>query len=287
MALARLHSAFTCSPLRSIDASSSARASAWRCMRNSTVAMRIVKASGCRDRARLARRSAASASRSRFAARQQLTEERMPAAARRARALLPPPVHRSLRTGGQAVPAGRRAPSAAPAFSGSPSAGDIEPGQQRLLRAGRTSRRRPGAARIPASEATSAAPRQTPIPRAACHRSAAARGPGCPTPRRARARCRSNAAADARAVSPSPRMINRPASPSNADSRRGLMSRTWLIGLFGLLATCPGGAQRCRPSQRRFVPVGKSLFQRVHQPYSAFRRRRLLARQAPVQQCRR
>ena len=147
-------------------------------------------------------------------------------------------------------------------------------------------RRRPDAARIPASEATDAAPRQTPIQRAACHRSAAAQVPRCPTPRRARARCRSSAAADRRAVSPSPRMINRPASPSSAASRRGLISRTRPIGLFRL-GHLPGGAQQLCPPQSRFVPVGQPLFQPRHQPNGAFQAAGPLLGERQVQQCRR
>ena len=93
------------------------------------------------------------------------------------------------------------------------------PSQQHL-------RRPPGAAHTPMSEATGAAPRQTPIPRAACHRSASARGPRCPRLRPGRALFRSSAAAGRVQLSPSPRMINRPASPSSAASRRGLISST-------------------------------------------------------------
>ena len=73
--------------------------------------------------------------------------------------------------------------------------------------------RPPGAARTPASAATGAAPRRTPIRRAACRRSASARGPRRPRPRPGQARCRSSAAAGRAQSSPSPRRISRPAKP--------------------------------------------------------------------------
>ena len=196
----------------------------------------------------LAWRSTASASCTRWHSGEHVHRAAPPAAALRAQALSPPPARRSPRAGGQDVPAGRRAPPAH-RFSGSPSRCDLEPCQQRLLRACSASRRRPDAVHIPTSVATGAAPRRMPIQRAAFHRSAAARGPGCPTPRRVGAMPQ-HRNSRSRAVSPSPRMINRPASPSSAASRRGLIVQYPAIGLFGILP----------PSRRRekLPPVAKA-----------------------------